>query len=484
MVDDRHKTPVTRIDAGDELQIIPLKPVDQWRPLDNIRSLLFLAMRKPLNEDALRDALNQLIRRHLPILGARIELKKSDLEYHLPKSFSSTYQLFDWTNRTISSTLGESDLFPQAHESASGAFFAPVNIPEMEKAWTPSSWPVERKFEKPGAPLLFVHITKYTNATIVALNLPHAVSDQMGFGSMIKAWIRVVAGETPMEFLDLSPSALDGPKLSQKELRKKGEYRILSSREQATKIIPFISDLIFHSKETRKTLFLPVEVVDDLRKRCTDVLKKKYGKETLPLTNADILTGILAKFAHLDHRRPKMLTLNSTINMRGRHPALPANKSYLHNALSFAVSRLPIASNTPLAEVAYKNRLAVTEQLQLKSIERSLAVTKELYKRKYHIHVVEPSDISYAVTNWCGAWRDIDFGPAIIRGEGAAATDENSTAVPLIFGHSLQRNYPTRYNAQIMCKADGGYWCDFTAHIKAMECVERLLKSDPKLQSL
>ncbi|KAJ5880384.1 BCL5p protein [Penicillium subrubescens] len=471
-------------DVHSDVQIIPLKPLDQWRPLENVRSLLFLVVREILDEKAMRDSLDRLIRDHLPILGARIEFKKTDLEYRLPKSFPPTYSLFEWTSKTVESSLEDTNLLPQGSHSDSALSFAPSNIPEMEKEWTPSSWPVERKYEKPNAPLLFVHITKYTHTTVVALNIPHCVADQLGFASLINAWMSVLNGEAPPEFLELGLNALDGPKLSQKELRMKGTYRILSGREHATKFIPYISEFARCSKEIRRTLFLPTEVVDELRQRCMEKLKAKYGEEAATLSNADVITAILAKFAYLDRSLSKMVTLSTSLNMRGRHPALPADKPYLHNALSFAVARLPIAK-TPLAEVAYQNRLAVNEELQLKNIERSLAVTKELYKRKYPLHVVEPSDLSYAITNWCGAWRVIDFGPAVVKTEDSDLTaGANTRAVPLVFGHSFQRNYPTRFSSQIMCKADGGYWCDFTTIPKTMAKVESLLKSDPKLQSL
>jgi hypothetical protein len=465
-----------------DVQIIPLKPLDQWRPLENVRSLLFLVVRENLDENAMRDSLNRLIRDHLPILGARIEFKKTDLEYCLPNSFPPAYSLFEWTSRTVDSSLEDTNLLPRGPQSDSALSFAPSNIPQMEKEWTPSSWPVERKYEQPNAPLLFVHITKYTNSTVVALNIPHCVSDQLGFASLISAWMSVLKGEAPPEFLELPLDALDGPKLSQKELRKKGTYRILSGREQATKFIPYISEFARFTKEIRRTLFFPTEVVDNLRQLCMDKLKARYGEQAATLSNADVITAILAKFAFLDRNPSKMVTLSTSLNMRGRHPALPADKPYLHNALSFAVARLPIAK-TSLAEVAYQNRLAVNEELQLKNIERSLAITKELYKRKYPLHIVEPSDLSYAITNWCGAWRDIDFGPAVVK-TGNLTADANVGAVPLVFGHSLQRNYPTRFNSQIMCKADGGYWCDFTTIPKTMAKVESLLKSDPKLQSL
>lgn len=482
-INGKSKT-TTNGDIRGDVQIIRLKPLDQWRPLENVRSLLFLVVRENLDEKAMRDSLDRLIRDHLPILGARIEFKKTDLEYRLPNAFPPAYSLFEWTSKTVESSLEDTNLLPQATQSDSALSFAPSNILKMEQEWTPSSWPVERKYEKPNAPLLFVHITKYTTSTVVALNIPHCVSDQLGFACMINAWMDLLNGEAPPEFLNLPLDALDGPKLPQKELRKKGTYRILRSKEQATKFIPYISEFARCSKEIRKTLFLPIDVVEGLRQRCMDKIKAKHGEKAATLSNADVITAILAKFAFLDRNPSKMVTLSTSLNMRGRHPALPADKPYLHNALSFAVARLPIAK-TPLAEVAYQNRLAVNEELQLENIERSLAVTKELYKRKYPLHIVEPSDLSYAITNWCGAWRDIDFGPAVVKPEvGDLTVGGNVRAVPLVFGHSLQRNYPTRFNSQIMCKADGGFWCDFTTIPKTMVKVESLLKSDPKLQSL
>lgn len=475
---------VTNGDSSGDIQIIPLKPLDQWRPLENVRSLLFLVVREVLNEEAMRESLDRLIRDYLPILGARIELKKSDLAYRLPKSFPPSYRLFEWSSNAVDSSLEDTNLLPRGPQPTSSPSFAPANIPEMEKEWTPSNWPVERKYEKPNAPLLFVHITKYTNGTIVALNIPHAVCDQLGLASMINAWMNVLNGETPPQFVELPLDALDGPSLSQKELRKKGRYRILSSREQVTKILPYIPGFVRDLKELRKTLFLPTELVDDLRERCMGTLKTKYGQDAAQISNADVISAILAKLAYLDSNPSKMVTLSTSLNMRGRHPALPADKPYLHNALSFAVTRMPLAK-TPLAEVAYQNRLALNEELQLANIERSLAVTKELYKRGKPLHVVESMDLSYAITNWCGAWRNIDFGPAVMRSENEKVTaGEKITAVPLVFGHSLERHFPTRFNSEIMCKADGGYWCDFTAIPKRMASVESLLKSDPRLETL
>jgi hypothetical protein len=66
----------TNGDVRSDVQIIPLKPLDQWRPLENIQTFLFLVVREKLEETAMQDSLDRLIRDHLPILGARIEPRR------------------------------------------------------------------------------------------------------------------------------------------------------------------------------------------------------------------------------------------------------------------------------------------------------------------------------------------------------------------------------------------------------------------------
>ena len=470
------------------VKIIPLEAKDQWRPVDNIRSKLFFILREALDEKAMRHALDQLIRNHIPLLGARIQRADGSMAYHLPNTFSDDYALFQWSRITLESTIGSTHLLPAKETRPDGAaFFAPASVPEMEAEWIPSDWPLERKFEKDSTPLLLVHITSYTDATIVALSLPHAVSDQMGYASIVSAWLQLVDGQKPAPLLELSPGVLDGPgleDLSLKELRQKNRFRLISKTECAVALMTFMPDLLMNPKEIRRILFLPVALVDSLRNRHGGSLQSTYGEREPKITNGDIVTAILFKLAHLGRKSAKISTLMSAINGRGRHPALPAGVPYLHNCITFAITRMPC--NTPLSELARAHRLALQEGAKLENIEHDLAVTRELSLRKGIPYFGEPFELSYSVSNWSGAWRDIDFGPAVEK-EGIAAMDAmHATAVPLIFGQSRERSThaPTRYVAHIMCKADGGYWCDFTASSKTMNLIEKLLVSDPQLLTL
>ncbi|KAJ5810600.1 BCL5p [Penicillium pulvis] len=404
------------------------------------------------------------------------------LAYRLPITFSADQELFQWSNQVIEYSLAATQVLPETPQADSDIFHGPCSIPELGQKWTPSTWPRKSHFEDPDLPLLLVHITKYTDATVDSMNLPHAVSDQMGLASLITAWTQVMKGETPAEFLKLEPGALDGPNnLSKEELRRKRTFRITTKSERIRAVMSFLPDLILHPKEVRRTLFLPVKLVEELRDRHTQDLEKKYGDKAVALTNGDVITSLLAKFAYLGRTTSRNVTITTVINGRGRHPALPADKPYLHNCKSYGVVHTPIPDKTSLAELAYRHRLGILEALKLENIERSLAVTKELWKQNYPIHIVEPGDLSYSCTNWCGAWRHIDFGPAVASDN--TVVNGSASAPPLVLGHSLRRTHPTRYNTQIMCKGDGGFWCDFTCSTKTYPLFERLLKSDPRLRN-
>ncbi|KAJ5833144.1 BCL5p [Penicillium riverlandense] len=339
-----------------KFKIIPVEPIDQWQPISKIRTFVFLIVTEILNEEAMRAALDRLIRNHLPILGARLEASNNGgLAYCLPRTFPTDYRLFQWTTDSVESSFADAQLLPDGMAQADcDILHGPRSIPELEGVWTPSTWPRERKFEAPDTPLLLVHVTKYADATVVALNLPHTVTDQMGFGCLITAWMQLVNGETPPEFLQLEPGALDGLKNPSKEvLRKKNAYRIVRKSERVKAVMNHLPDIILHPKEVRRLLYLPIKLVENLRNRHSRALKTKYGEETPSLTSGDIITALLTKLAFLGRKTSRTVAMATAMNCRGRHPLLPADKPYLHNAGSYAVLHMSNPDQVPLAELSY-----------------------------------------------------------------------------------------------------------------------------------
>lgn len=277
-------------------RIIPLSAKDQWRPIHNIRTLVFIVVRDVLDDELMRTSLDKLIRNHIPILGARVKSSGADglLQYHLITPFPENHELFSWSTSNIDSTLEEANLVPERNPQRGITILQDVTV--MEKRWIPSDWPVRRDQDKPDTPLLLVHLTHYKDATIISLNLLHCVSDQMGFGSLINSWIDIMKGKEPQPFIELPEGGLDGDKdITFKELHKKYEYRLRTKRERAEVLIGIVPELVARPKETRCTIFLPVGIVNGLRDKWRKELKAKHGSDAANITNGDVLVGIVAK---------------------------------------------------------------------------------------------------------------------------------------------------------------------------------------------
>lgn len=180
-----------------DISVIRLLPKDQYRPLENLRSRLFFLVPARLDEHALRKALDELVRKHLPILGARIKDTGPGkaLEYHLTSPFPADHSLFLWSTSNVNSPFSEVPLLNEPIQIDAAITWG-MPLPELERHWTPADWPKERKDESPDCPLLLVHLTHYTDYTAVATSLPHAVADQMGYASVIEAWLDLVQNKT------------------------------------------------------------------------------------------------------------------------------------------------------------------------------------------------------------------------------------------------------------------------------------------------
>lgn len=97
---------------------------------------------------------------------------------------------------------------------------------------------------------------------------------------------------------------------------------------------------------------------------------------------------------------------------------------------------------TPLSEIAYLNRQAVNQAMKPEEVDIGLAVMREMVKRKQNMHTCEPFEKSYSVTNWCGAWKDLDFQPAVEKREKEGK--ESQKLDMFIVGHGGELKTPRR----------------------------------------
>jgi hypothetical protein len=281
-----------------KMEIIPVALPDQLKPINIIRTRTCFILDKRLDETILRIALDELIRTYWRKLGARLETRPKDkrLEYHLPETFEDHYVLFSWSSKEDEKSFWDIASFLDVPGCKGVTFLPPVDA--VEDAFIPSTWPTSRKDEAPDSPLLYVHLTFATDATVIATSLPHTVADQYGLGNIMKAWLGLVEGKIPPPMVGQSDDVLPNSKpytaFPKNVVFRKGRMRVRRRMEHFFVILGLIPDIVKYKEESAHIVFFPRPLVRSLQQRHQPVLRDRYGPGTT-ISEGDILTAIITK---------------------------------------------------------------------------------------------------------------------------------------------------------------------------------------------
>ncbi|GAO17325.1 hypothetical protein UVI_02044830 [Ustilaginoidea virens] len=282
------------------MEIIPAPPTDQIKPVDNIRTCTFFIVRELLDQGRLKNALDDLIRHHWRKLGGRLVSRPRDkrLEYQVPDKFDDHHVLFNWSSATYGHSIDKVPAVVCSPPQDRGVLLLPP-VEEVDSRFRPAEWPLHRRDEPPDAPLLYVHLSLFEDATIICISAPHALGDQMGLGNMMRAWLGLVDGKTPPPMVgyrgDLMPGAdrpyADWPR---HEVCRKGKQRILGMVEYFLVLIIVILDLAVNPREKRHVMFIPLPLIRSLRERYSKTLAEKHSDFTR-ISDGDVVTAIAFK---------------------------------------------------------------------------------------------------------------------------------------------------------------------------------------------
>ncbi|KAF5644070.1 hypothetical protein F52700_2638 [Fusarium sp. NRRL 52700] len=464
------------------MEIIPVSWSDQPNPIHNLRTRTFFITDHPLDEQILKNGLDKLIRNHWRKLGSRIFPSHGDtrLEYHLPHIFPNDYELFKWSSVSAGYSYGETYELSKILHPSDGVAFLP-DMETIDARLRPQDWPYERKDEPPNSPLLYVHLTKFSDGAALAMSVPHVFADQGGLANIVKAWISVIEGKIPPEMTGYRDDVLGGEKLSNIEVNhdeRIGRLRIRSKKDQALVIGRILLDLIKNRKEKSRLVFLPIHVVQNLRDKARERLDGKHALAS-KISNGDIITAIFTKLARIDAETKYDISLSSTINLRDRIPELQGERGegFVHNAVHYATANFAVKPSTELDEIALQNRIAVTTALEDSDIKAGVSTLREISKANQLMLICEPHHKLYSSSNWSGSWQGIDFTKAAPKSYDLSSPRKEI----VVLGQSKTLKAPRRYRALIMCRTSEGFWCDFAAPVKTMALVEKFLSWDPSL---
>lgn len=289
------------------MEVIPIPLCDQSSPAKGIRTRTFFIVDACLDEDALRNALDVLIRRHWRKLGGRIVARQGDRnqpEYHVPKQFEPDYALFSWSSSKPGHSIDKVAAAIRSPAQDEGPLLLP-SMATVDSWFRPSEWPYHQQDALPEDPFLFVHLSLFTDATVITISIPHLVADQMGLRNIIKAWLGLIEGRDPPAMVGYDGDVLPGSgkaytDYAKEEVVRKGRLRVRRTGEYFPFILlPLLLELLISFKEEHCVMFLPLSLVRSVRERCTKKIQEEYA-EPARISDGDVISAILLKVGEIE----------------------------------------------------------------------------------------------------------------------------------------------------------------------------------------
>ncbi|KAI2476079.1 hypothetical protein Ptr902_12547 [Pyrenophora tritici-repentis] len=303
------------------------------------------------------------------------------LEIHVPRAFTSSRPAFSYTHDSINTSIQDHELARKLPLSSNGCIKTipgPTDFNDL--AASPSTPATIEDLLSGDVPQISLHITSFTNATLIGLSWPHTLMDLMGRAAFVQAWSMLLAGreaeippvlgareDTLMALTDGATSAAE-------------EYVLKSKQLKGLSLVKFgerlASDMLTRPKPVTKTIYLPESVMGKLRVRaeadlCTSSNKDDndnddtMGKKEIPfISDGDILTALALHCIASSLPTPRPITALHAMNFRFRLPSLINAKGvYLSNMLVACFTFLgPAMSTGPLGQFALHNRQTLLEQ--------------------------------------------------------------------------------------------------------------------------
>jgi len=338
------------------------------------------------------------------------------------------------------------------------------------------------------SPMLSLHITSFTDATLVGLSWPHALMDVMGQRALLHAWSLVLAGREP-EVPTLLGAHEDAVIAAAEMSSGSVEELKLGAKRLATSSMIWFGarfgwDLLTSKSVETRTICMPKRFVEELRQQAMAEIAAEHGEEKdVFISEGDALTAWALRAVALSSPQPRPVTALHALNLRFRLPSLiNAGGVYVRNMAIAACTFVSAETATgSLGAIALENRRCLSEQAtepQVLAFLRELCADPALVANPV-VFCGDANAILVPFTNWTKAdfTKIIDFSSAVVSGD-RTDEDERAGSKPgsLTFHHAQSlREHPASRNVFVIMGKDYGdnYWVTATLHPPTWDVIER-----------
>ncbi|KAL2760986.1 hypothetical protein ACRALDRAFT_1028057 [Sodiomyces alcalophilus JCM 7366] len=454
-------------------QIFPVHFFDDTPTYRGLIMSWTLRFNDVLDADKLHDSLARLLEMgDWRKLGGRLRLKSDGrLEIHVPNPFTPDRPAVRFSHVVFDVSIREHPLASQLPEATPDLSFHPASVkfrPFGARADVPATID---DFLYSDEPQLSLHITSFTDATLVALSWPHTMTSALGRRDLVSAWSKVLAGREA----EVPPmlGARDDPleKLGTASDVDQEPYVLEPKRVRGLGMLwfglRFAWELFWHRVEGRMICLTP-KFMAKLRQQAVEGLHAAAGGNDVAfVSDGDILSAWATSLVAVSRGTSRPITAVNAFDIRGRVPsAFDSGAAYVQNLAFgtftfFSAREIP---KTPLGQLAHKFRQSINEQGTEQQVLASIRSLRAQSLSKSPAVYGEANGMLVVFSNWSKArfYEAVDFGPAVVGG-GTGAEEGGRAHVPgrMVYHHSqpLVHSPVVRNVFNILGKdLQGNYW--------------------------
>lgn len=349
------------------------------------------------------------------------------LEVHIPKAFSEERPAVNYSYTSFNIAIDEHAVaasYPNLGQHDLPSMMIPgANIWDLG---LPSTTPRGTEdYLNSDSPLLTLHITSLTDATLVSLCWPHVAADAKGLTELAKAWSLVLAGrETevqPMLSIRDDPMATAGRDQRFQEKHWQ-EHLLLTGFWLYVCLLRYLIDMLWWPKMESSGVFISKRAVQKL---------KAAAAENLPepkpfISDGDVISAWACSMAAsvLPPTSNRTVSILNAFDLRKRAPSLfPAREGdgcYIQNAVFPITTLVParvLCSREGLGLAALEVRRTIGNDSQEAQVHALARLNRRAIVDNGLVPIFgDTSVFMINLSNWTkvGVFHNVDFGPAVL----------------------------------------------------------------------
>ncbi|KAI1304517.1 hypothetical protein F5Y03DRAFT_384741 [Xylaria venustula] len=425
-----------------------------------------------LDVSKLHDGLTRLIHHgDWRKIGGRLRVRPDGwLEVHVPAEFTKDRPAVQFTSQTFDVAIEEHQIGSQLPKltdrpslHAGPRSFDSFNpIPDVPEAL--------RDYIYSDRPILRLHVTSFTNSTLVTIIWPHAIAGGLGISEIISAWSKTLHNdeETP-KLLGTRSDILDGVGTEKDDVPP---YHLGPSEIKGWGFLKFVVGMIWsvitHPQVESRAICLPRQFLSQLRESCLRELQAAHPGEDAPfLSEGDVLEAWGSRFVAKAHGGEYPALIITSLDIQSRLN-VPWGKDgvYVQNTAGCVYTSIEpeILLRRPLGELAHVIRKSIQRAATDEQIRAQLRIFRSLGHTKTIPLFGRPDAHLMSFSNWTkfGIFKGADFSPAIVPSSSLSPTDSGNTPVgkpTYMHCQALGENKLLRNAFNITGKDwDGNYW--------------------------